>query len=177
MQGNNSSQQSDFVYIPPRDITSEDYEELQRLGYGGAGFENISLFKIKTCSSGANKGREFWVYEYLFLFWDNDKKPYNPQEHERKVEKRKRDVEVFTSSKKLKSEFDYKKALLTIELQSQIETLTEEVNQQQRIIRELQQENEMLTESFNSAMNEVQHLKDEASSLTESAKKNPFNKK
>ena len=88
----------------PRFADAEDMKVLYNLGYP----EDDEVVEIREAGPNSqNPGRIFWKTPTRFLFFDDDKRKYNKEEHEEKLNKRKRDVEAYHQVKRIKIDYDF----------------------------------------------------------------------
>lgn len=83
----------------PRYADMDDLEELQKLGYPMD--EPEKYYFAVAGPTSQNPGRVFLRHGYIICFWADSPKPFDPIEHEDKIAKRNKQVEVFTQRQRL----------------------------------------------------------------------------
>jgi len=93
----NDTTQSDKAF--PRFADLDDLEELKRLGYPME--EPEKYFFAVAGPTSQNPGRIFLRHGYTFCFWADSPKAFDSVEHEDKIAKRNKQVEIFTQRQRL----------------------------------------------------------------------------
>lgn len=163
----------------PRLADYEDLQILKDLGYPTDEDDQRGGYEIIRTGSGVNAGRVFWRKGYIFLFWDDDRKPFDAAEHERKVIKRQRDVDIFNQIKRQKTceaavnaqlakPVSYEATgIIFGEIREEIRILKEEQTKLKKEQEELRNEQMMLTQYREEHEDEAHRIKEEISLLTE----------